>query len=826
MMGIAQLFSSLFDEVPWTASERQSFVKEPFADLLTYRIHDPTTNLYHNDGTVGFLLETPPVIGIDIFRTLQTVLGTYCPQEGSVQFLSWTSPNLFPSLARWGQERVVQTALMQRMIERRIQHFQDMRFGSDHAIKCVPHRRRVFVAGWLDGEPSDSQIKTLREFRKNLILAFGGDQACISVGPATFLGFLTEVLHSRGDTSGEAVFYDEDVALNYQVPGAGLAVSRDGLSFLNAPELSVSSASVRSVRRDWCAALGALYNGSPDRPQDAPHGPVLTSLVARSRPSQSALGEVVTRRAKIAHTQSTSFRKWAPDIDERAQDFETLQTELEQGERLFETLTTVSAYARGDVDDSAAALAEIEKIYAGLSITLEKDRFFQLPIFLSALPFQVSGKLLKDFQNAARIKKRKGAAVAALAPLHGEYAGMGSHKGLILVGRQGQVFDWDNYNSSGNYNVAVVGKSGAGKSVFMQELVTDIYSGGGRVLVIDDGHSFQTTCELLGGDWLGIGSDGSFKLNPFSMVSAEAMEEMEYRAEALELITRVVATMANLGAQKEGRVQGIEEELISNACGVVWDAYGHNGNVTEVVRELEKSVQQEPRLADVAMKLKRFARGGIYGEIFDGPANVSIQSAFTVFELSELKSHKDLEAVVLQIIMFLGTELMFKTDRGTRVAIVIDEAWDMLGGAGTSAFLEGVVRRARKYTGALITGTQSLLDYYDNQAATVCLENSDWLVALAQKPEVIDQLVSNGRLSVPDGVAHSLKSLISVKGQFSEMAIRGPEGWVFGRLMLDPYSLAVFSSTGQVVQRLNELRDHRGMSIADALDIVVEDGLV
>ncbi len=47
---------------------------------------------------------------------------------------------------------------------------------------------------------------------------------------------------------------------------------------------------------------------------------------------------------------------------------------------------------------------------------------------------------------------------------------------------------------------------------------------------------------------------------------------------------------------------------------------------------------------------------------------------------------------------------------------------------GTANFLEGVVRRARKYTGSLITGTQSLMDYYNNPAALVCLENSDWTV--------------------------------------------------------------------------------------------------
>ena len=423
------------------------------------------------------------------------------------------------------------------------------------------------------------------------------------------------------------------------------------------------------------------------------------------------------------------------------------------------------------------------------------------------------------------MKKRKGAAVTALAPIHGEFVGAREYTGLLLCGRQGQLCDWDNYRSSGNYNVSVVGKSGAGKSVFMQELVTSIYSGGGRVLVIDDGQSFKTTCEIIGGDWLSIGSGSQFRLNPFAMLSAEHMGSIEYRGEALELITRVIATMANLGEQREGRVSGIEEEFIELACAEVWDKLGNDGNVTEVLSILKTNVEKEPRLIDVVTKLSRYAVGGTYGEMFDGPSNVSIDSAFTVFEMSELKSQKDLEAVVLQIIMFLGTELMFKTDRSTRVAILIDEAWDMLG-AETASFLEGVVRRARKYTGALITGTQSMLDYYENPAALVCLQNSDWTIFLSQKPEVIDQLVADGRLNAPEGIAHSLKSLTSVKGQFSECGIRGPDGWLFGRLLLDKYSLAIFSTTGHMVQKLNDLVNVRGMNMGDALEQLVESGEV
>ena len=267
-MGVFSNFiSSLLDDAPFTMDERKSFVDHVFSDLLSYRVYDPEDNLFHNDGTVGFLLEMPPVVGTDVFGALQTAITSYCPPEGTVQFISWASPNLMPNLTRWSRQRHVQTPLMRKMVERRIAHFNSLRFGTNGHMKCVPHTRRILIAGWVDGDPSQNQLKGLKEFRRNLILAMGGETLCVNVQPNTFLELLSEMLHSRGDVSAEPLVYDDDVPLNYQLPGAGLAVASDGMSFLNSPELSVSSATVRMVPKEWSAALGGVVQRVTRSPQ-------------------------------------------------------------------------------------------------------------------------------------------------------------------------------------------------------------------------------------------------------------------------------------------------------------------------------------------------------------------------------------------------------------------------------------------------------------------------------------------------------------------------------------------------------------------------------
>ena len=71
----------------------------------------------------------------------------------------------------------------------------------------------------------------------------------------------------------------------------------------------------------------------------------------------------------------------------------------------------------------------------------------------------------------------------------------------------------------------MTGKSGSGKSVLMQELVTGLIGAGGEAVVIDDGRSFQHTAEALGGAFIAFGKDPAC-LNPFAMIDAEHRQPM------------------------------------------------------------------------------------------------------------------------------------------------------------------------------------------------------------------------------------------------------------------------------------------------------------
>ncbi len=176
-----------------------------------------------------------------------------------------------------------------------------------------------------------------------------------------------------------------------------------------------------------------------------------------------------------------------------------------------------------------------------------------------------------------------------------------------------------------------------------------------------------------------------------------------------------------------------------------------------------------------------------------------------VFEMAELESKKDLRSVVLLSILFLINNAMHSEGRDRKKALVIDESWSLLGDGSTGEFIEGFARRCRKYGGSLITSTQSVNDFYKTEGAKAAYENSDWVLILSQKSESIAELKRSERIIVDRYLEELLESLKVSDGEFSEVVIHGPTGSHVGRLVLDPFSVALYSSSPKTFAAIDRL---------------------
>ena len=822
---------------PWTPPAMPAALP----DLLPWRAFDERSEIYVNAGSIGFVIEIPPFAGIDA-ETLGALAGTLAdaaPERATVQVIHWASPRFGAALDAWAGPRArsgpVQAAMARR--RKRVLEGAGWRALHEGGPPFTLADYRVFVSASLAGPPGPAPETALGGFRRALegTLASAG-AAARRLAPDALMSLAAELVapdlagaHDGGLGRPPRRWSPRDpIHLQCAAPGRALTVAPTGLVFHHPDggldggpgDVAVRVLSGIAFPEVWPGWRGNALIGDFHRDFLQPGCPVLTCLTVMT--GEAADGErAFLKSARATQQAGTGIARYLPGLPEKARDWQFVTERLKDGERLVRASYTAAVYAPLDAIDEAEQA--VRAIYHGQGWRVNAERYMQLPSWLACLPMASAGGLDADLERMGRMKTLLTSSAVNLSPLHGEWRGQPASPdnppALFLIGRRGQPACWSPFaNEAGNYNVAVTGKSGSGKSVLMQELVTGIVGAGGEAVVIDDGRSFQHTAEALGGAFIAFGKDPAC-LNPFAMIdAASAAHDGDYREECFAMLAGVLGRMC----RRRGSIDDIEAALLDEAIAAAWDEAGNAADLGTVRKHLEK--RGDRRAADMAVSLGPWCPGGAMGRLFAGAGTPALDAALTVFELAELKGRGDVQGAVLMLVVFLATQRMYHGPRSRAKAIVIDEAWDLLSGEDSRAFLEGAARRARKYRGALVTGTQSVNDYYANPAARAAWENSDWVIFLAQKDESVELLKSEKRIHCDAGMERALKSLTTADGRWAELVLHGPDGWRVARLVLDPWSVALFSSRGPAFAAVEQLKAE-GLDTAQAIDrIAGEDG--
>ena len=814
---------------------------DPLHELLPWRAWDDSTEFYVNAASHGFVLELPPFAGIDAetLGALGGVVADAAPEHCTIQFIHWASPRFGAPLAAWSAARRKPAArrnqgdVLSVMSAKREALFGHAGWRALHAggppFTCSDYR--VLLTACRAGAPGPATETALGAFRRALegTLASAGAHAR-RMAPDDLLSLAAELISPVVGRRGEAAARTlrparrwsprDPIHAQCASPGRALTVMPEGLAFhhRDGEDVAVRVLSALAFPEVWPGWRGNALIGDFHRDFMQPGCPVLTCLTVMT--GAAADGEkAFLKSARATQQAGTGISRYLPGLPEKARDWRFVTERLKDGERLIKASYLIAVYARaGAIDEAEQA---VRAIYHGQGWRVSAERYVQLPSWLSCLPMLPAGGLDTDLARMGRMKTLLSAAAVNLAPLHGEWRGQRldpeNPPVLLLIGRRGQPAGWSPFaNDAGNYNVAVTGKSGSGKSVLMQELVAGLVAAGGEAVVIDDGRSFQHTAEALDGEFIQFGKDSAC-LNPFAMIDAAAAEaDDDYREECFSMLGGVVRRMC----RRQGTMDDIESALIDDAIACAWNNAGNGADLEHVRVHLNE--HGDARAGDMGLALGPWCPGGASGRLFAGNNVPALDAAFTVFELAELKGRKDVQAVVLMLVVFLATQRMYHGDRTVPKAIVVDEAWDLLSGDDSRGFIEGAARRARKYRGALVTGTQSVNDYYANPAARAAWDNADWVIFLSQKDESVELLKIEKRIHCDQGMERALKSLRTAAGRYAELVLHGPDGWRVARLVLDAWSVALFSSRGPAFVAVEALKE-QGLSTAEAIARVVDE---
>lgn len=473
-------------------------------------------------------------------------------------------------------------------------------------------------------------------------------------------------------------------------------------------------------------------------------------------------------------------------------------------------------------ENSRQMISKVESLWLSMGFQLLPDTFEIGQAFFSSLPMNLTEGMQEDLISHGRCGTKYSNNAIATSPVIADWKGTGTPS-IILFGRRGQCMNIDLYdNDPGGKNFACAGGTGSGKSVFMNEMVRTFLSQGGRVRNFDNGRSFLRINQLLKGQFLEFTPESKLNINPLTHVV-----DIEDEIEALVFI---FAKMMSPNDQ----LSDLQLSVLNTSIQMVFNEYGTDMTPTELWNYLKDESKHDTagdfRTRDMAKMLQPWTKSGTLGRWMDGPSNIVFDNDYVLLEMEELNGKGQLRDVVMAQMTLRVSREMF-SDRKQRKLMLMDEAWDLMQGM-SGGFMEDLARRVRKYNGSLGTGTQGIIDYYTkSDASRAALEQSDHVFMLKQKDEVLKQLERDNKIDASPFEMRALSSLHMTKagfkggkyrGGYAEVHVKSPKGKGIGRLVLDPYSLLLYSTQPEDFNDINA-KMQTGLDINEAVKAVLTD---
>ena len=321
-------------------------------------------------------------------------------------------------------------------------------------------------------------------------------------------------------------------------------------------------------------------------------------------------------------------------------------------------------------------------------------------------------------------------------------------KGIMLGSNSNPVFvDFFQRNDVRvNSNMIIIGKSGGGKSFATKSILTHLAADNTRIYICDPEKEYSTMAKKLHGGMIDVGNAGRGRFNPFHIYPNMLDEDDETGEEyddTFESHLRFLESFFKIV------MEGIRSDALEALNGLVNRLYSMKGidrytdfaklrpeqfPVFDELYELAKRsyAQSKDEFSRVNYRvlttyLEKFAEGGRYSGLWNGPNTIRTEENFFVFNFLTLLSNKNelvANAQMLLVFKYLEGEVIknreynqkYHTKR--KIIVVVDEAHVFIDEKRPVAldFMFQMAKRIRKYDGMQIVITQNIKDFVGSPA--------------------------------------------------------------------------------------------------------------
>lgn len=805
------------------------------SSLLPYRDYDRDTGMFINQNTIGFMLEAQPLIGANehIVQVLEDLIKSKVPRNVPITFHLMSSQTVGDMIEegirdfRWQGKEADNFNRITRAYYLRAAQTQ---FDSPTNLPMTLRNYRLFISFSEKAKRNRQTHLTEMSHLLKVIRATLDSAKIVTrlVEQDAFITLINELVNPQtGQLYREDVKVDRWGQLNTQCVDRTIdfRISPDGIFVgLNPPGQVPTKARVMSFMMENEPDLFMLWQGGDNisnllNPDLTISQPFIITFTMMAEAQVSSQREATAKYMDADKKANSPYAKLFPGVVRTAAEWKEVRERLNSNEtclvRFYFNITTFC-----DDNDEAALVCEQQVVntFKKNGLTLFASKYMQMRNWLAMFPFMAAEGLWEDLRMTGATCRAESTQVVNLTPIIADNRLCSG--GLLAPSYRNQLAFIDIYGTgmgNTNYNMAVTGTSGAGKTGLVQPILRSVLDAKGIVWVFDMGDGYKSFCENMGGTYL----DGrTLKFNPFANISDIS--------ESGERIRDQLAVLAS----PNGSLDEVHEDLLLEAVLAAWQSKRNRARIDDVVEHLQSASKATRtsgseriygRMDEIVKLLGKYCTWGIYGDYFnsDDPS-LKEDARLVVLELGGLQDKPALLAAVMFSLIIYIEDKMYRSPRSQKKCCAIDEGWKLLNfkNAKVGGFIETGYRTVRRHLGSFITISQNIKDFDADDAspaARAAWGNSAFKVVLKQDTSEFKQYNQNR----PDQFTEMQREVISRFGDakdqwFSSFMLRINDTCSYHRLFVDPLSRAMFSSKGVDFEYIQARRE-QGADIHDAV---------
>jgi conjugal transfer ATP-binding protein TraC len=851
---IQNLLSKLFhsgERIAYTPSPKRvsnMLLQEGLDAVIPIEYYDDESGLFGTQDSISFILECNPLAGmrnnVDTEQRLLSLISNL-PQKTTGQFILFGHPDCSLIYNEYSESRKeaiknnkIDNSLYEKMAAHRIDRF-SANMGEpifkDRPVSVKVYRLIIVVTAKGDINSPTERHKLLES--QELLSSNLSNMGIMNwrILPQTYIDLIFPFLnpHEKIGYSYNYPIYEPSIPIRAQLSPSGIIrrVNKTGIEIFAKDDEKQQSENydlkmLYVSRYPKTYQLWQMFDIVGSQYDDSMQWPCPFFICLGFEIEDAQVSEMRTnlKYARSAQNAASKMAKHQPELQEIEHDWKVAQFQISSGGQLCTMFHTIGYVCRESLANRFEQI--IRNMWRSNGLSVRSVDYLHLPLLVGSLPGCLDSVYLQALKTFGVAYTKTSNTIALTSPVFGEGCGS-EHAGLLLLSRAGVPFALDLFDKSGvNYNMFVSGMSGQGKSVFLNEVLSSVRGCGGDGYIIDLGRSYEAQVKLNRGRFIEFSQESKLIINPFSWLGMDKDIPIE---EELPLLRPIVARMA----YPNSAIPQQANSIISLAILEVYKSYGQDTDITKIASYLQNGWKDEEKSEESAnirqiayemgLQLHAYTSKGEYGRFFNGKATLDISGGGLVaLELEELKAHAELRTVVLYILTSRIANEMYLTRDKPKV-MLLDEAWQSLGEGEESAefFGEGY-RRARKYYGSFIMGTQSIMDAYLYPAARIAYSESQHRIYFAQKPDALSRLKEEKKINFDDGTMKLLMSLRSQPGRFSEFLLQNHLTTKVIRHVPDDFSLMMADSSPTVFSRKKQLLDS-GVAPEEVIDTLVRE---